>query len=340
MISAPKHPLEAFRQAKVNELDLTTPLYVEAYDSIVRLMQAAAQVPICLFSVLDGDRQFFKSCEGLGEVRETPREQSFCAHAILQEDLSQPFVVTDASQDVRFADNPLVTGAPDIRFYAGVAIREPEQQLPVGTLCLIDTVPRELTPALRDVLNHGRKLLEDQLKLFSAAIRDPLTGLYNRRFLQEVMEREWRKVYRQLVPLSVLVLDVDHFKIFNDRYGHGAGDETLSAVGNVLRAACVRPGDLAVRYGGEEFLVLLPETDLNGTKTVADKILGAISSLGIKHEGSPHGVVTASVGGAVVRSREALDSGYRQVILTADEAMYAAKGGGRNRYELRVLENP
>lgn len=336
MISAPKHPLEAMRQARVDELDLTTPLFVEAYDSVVRLMQAAAQVPICLFSILDGDRQFFKACEGLGDVRETPREQSFCAHAILQDDLDQVFAVPDAAQDPRFHDNPLVTGAPFIRFYAGISIREPINRLPVGTLCLIDTVPKALTPALRDVLTQGRKLLEDQLRLFGESIRDPLTGLYNRRFLQDVMEREWRKAYRQLLPLSVLVLDVDHFKKFNDRYGHGAGDETLRAVADSLRAACVRPGDLAVRYGGEEFLVLLPETDLNGTEIVAAKIVGAISALGIPHEESPHGRITVSIGGAVAHSRQGLESGFRQVILIADEAMYAAKGEGRNRYQ--VLE--
>ena len=334
MISAPKHPLESLRQAQVDDLDLVSPLFVEAYDSVVRLMQAAAQVPICLFSILDGDRQFFKSCEGLGDVRETPREQSFCAHAILQDNIEDVFVVPDASLDARFHDNPLVTGAPFIRFYAGIPIREPSQKLPVGTLCLIDTVARPLTPAIRDVLIHGRKLLEDQLRLFSESIRDPLTGLYNRRFLQDVMEREWRKAYRQLLPLSVLVLDVDHFKKFNDRYGHGAGDETLKAVADTLRASCARPGDLAVRYGGEEFLVLLPETDLNGTEMVAAKIVGAISSLGIPHEDSPHGVVTASIGGAVAYSRPTLESGFRKVILIADEAMYAAKGEGRNQYQI------
>lgn len=337
MISAPKHPIETLRQATVDELELANPLFIEAYDSIVRLMQAAAQVPICLFSILDGDRQFFKSCEGLG-ARETPREQAFCAHAILQEDLQQIFVVPDALADERFADNPLVTGAPHIRFYAGVPIRAPNS-MPVGTLCLIDLKAQALTPAMNDALMHGRKLLEDQLRLFGESLRDPLTGLHNRRFLSEALEREWRRAYRQLLPLSVLVVDVDHFKKYNDRYGHAQGDIALIAVGHCLKTSCCRPGDLTIRYGGEEFLLLLPETDLNGARLFASKLVGAVSALGLRHDDSPLGSVTISIGGTVVESRPGLDIGHKRVILAADEALYRAKDGGRNQYQVQAFES-
>lgn len=337
MISAPNHRFESLRQATVDELELANPLFIEAYDSIVRLMQAAARVPICLFSILDGDRQFFKACEGLG-ARETPREQAFCAHAILQDDLQKIFVVPDALADERFADNPLVTGDPHIRFYAGVPIRAPNG-MPVGTLCLIDLVAQTFTPSMRDALTHGRKLLEDQLRLFGESLRDPLTGLHNRRFLSEALEREWRRDYRQLLPLSVLVIDVDHFKKYNDRYGHAQGDIALIAVAHSLKASCCRPGDLAIRYGGEEFLLVLPETDLSGARLFASKLVGAISALGLRQEDSPTGNLTISVGGVVVKSRPALETGHKRVILAADEALYRAKDAGRNQYQVQVFES-
>ena len=337
MISAPKHPIETLRQATVDDLELANPLFIEAYDSIVKLMQAAARVPICVFTVLDGERQFFKSCEGLG-ARETPREYAFCAHAILQEDLQQMFVVPDALADDRFADNPLVRNAPHIRFYAALPIRAPNG-LPVGTLALIDLKAQELTPAMRDALIHGRRLLEDQLRLLGESLRDPLTGLHNRRYLGEALEQKWHRTYSQFLPLSVLVVDVDHFKKYNDRYGHAQGDIALIAVAHCLKASCCRPGDMAIRCGGEEFLLILPNTDLNGARAFAAKLVGGVTALGLRHEDSLQGHVTISVGGTVVESRPALEIGPKRVMLAADEALYRAKDAGRNQYQLKVFES-
>ncbi len=321
---------ELQRQLTVTALELNTPSYVDVYDSVVCLIQAATRVPTCLFTVLDNDRQFFKAHQGMA-LRETPRDHAFCGHVIAQQDLSQILHVEDASKDARFSDNPLVTGEPKIRFYAGLPIRA-RNGLPVGTLCVIDQVPRKLNAELSELLTHGRKLLEDQMRLIVDAIHDPLTGLYNRRFMQEALEREWRRAYRQLMPLAVVMLDIDHFKAFNDRYGHNSGDEALAAVAKVLNESCKRPSDTVARYGGEEFLVVLPGTDAAGTQLVACKIIDAVAALKIEHLGSPHNLVTISIGAFIVSTRAGLDQGYRSVIEKADAALYRAKHAGRNTF--------
>lgn len=337
MLAPQNHPKEARRQSAAEALDLTSPVFVETYESVVHLVQAADGAPVCLFSVLDGERNFFKACRGTGGLRESPRAYSFCGHAILQPDLDQVFCIPDTHQDQRFHDNPLVTGQPGIRFYAGIPIRSPGG-LPVGTLCLLDLSPRQLTSGMQELLMHGRRLLESQLQLVAETVRDPLTGLYNRRFLQDLLEREWRKSYRQLLPLSALVLDVDHFKKYNDHYGHGAGDQALVAVAEALNASCERPGDLAVRYGGEEFLILLPQTDLDGARVVSAKIMAAMAARRISHHGSPLGMLSLSVGGAVAIIWTSPEADFERLMLVADRALYVAKMEGRNRSHVVRLE--
>jgi diguanylate cyclase len=127
------------------------------------------------------------------------------------------------------------------------------------------------------------------------------------------------------------MLDVDHFKLYNDTYGHAAGDDCLSAVGQAIAQAVKRPGDLAVRYGGEEFSVLLPNTDIRGAALVAEDILEAIRSLRLEHRAHPQGHVTASAGIAVGKPAEH-EVTPATLIESADKLLYAAKQKGRDRY--------
>ncbi|MFJ5299660.1 diguanylate cyclase [Pseudomonas sp. NPDC088368] len=180
-------------------------------------------------------------------------------------------------------------------------------------------------------------LLGKQLKLRHLAERelaelastDGLTGLANRRRLDQVFRQEWSRSSRSGKPLSLLMIDVDHFKAFNDRHGHHGGDVALRNVAQTLASAIRRPGDLAARYGGEEFLVVLPETDLQGARIIAEKIRVAIESLP-PYAGDRHSV-TVSIG---IASRQP-NAGDKQAQLfsDADEALYRAKHNGRNRTE-------
>lgn len=169
-------------------------------------------------------------------------------------------------------------------------------------------------------------------KLETLATEDGLTGLANRRRFDERLLEEWGRAYRERTPLALLMIDLDHFKMFNDEYGHPAGDECLRAIGGILGAEAKRTTDLAARYGGEEFAMLLPNTDAEGCAQIAEKILREVRRAGIAHRlNMPSGQVTASIGGAAFRPSSDRSTGCASLIEAADRALYTAKKGGRDR---------
>lgn len=174
-------------------------------------------------------------------------------------------------------------------------------------------------------------LLKAQAERMSEiALVDVLTGVGNRRAFEQSLDAEVRAASRAHKPLALLMLDVDHFKLFNDHYGHPAGDRCLRSVADVVRRVCRRPRDVIARYGGEELAAILPETDLMGAVRVANEILAVLRELRIPHErSSPEGIVTLSIG----VSSLAVDATDAPVDLLhrADAALYVAKNGGRNR---------
>jgi diguanylate cyclase (GGDEF)-like protein/PAS domain S-box-containing protein len=180
----------------------------------------------------------------------------------------------------------------------------------------------------RDITEH--KQLENRLE--TLAIEDSLTGLANRRHFDERLKEEWARAYRDRSSLALLMIDVDHFKAYNDEYGHPAGDACLRVIARILAAEMPRAGDLAARYGGEEFAMLLPGTDAAGCARVGERIREAIHQAGLVHASSPiSGCVTASLGGAVCRPVFERTAGAASLVEAADRALYAAKDAGRDR---------
>lgn len=179
---------------------------------------------------------------------------------------------------------------------------------------------------LRDMTDQKRA----EMALQTLAARDGLTGLANRRAFDQALQAEWRRGQRSGKPLSLLFVDVDHFKLFNDHHGHQRGDECLREVAAIVGAQALRPVDLAARYGGEEFAIILPETDRDGACEVAERIRKALTALGIAH-GAPRAGrhVTLSVG--IATQVPALDVAPESLLGQADQALYAAKRLGRNR---------
>jgi diguanylate cyclase (GGDEF)-like protein len=172
-----------------------------------------------------------------------------------------------------------------------------------------------------------RMRAESELQLLART--DGLTGLNNRRSLGEILEHEWRRAKRSQSVLSLLFVDIDRFKAYNDTYGHQAGDDTLAAVARCIADNIRRPADSAARYGGEEFIVVLPDTSAHGASLVAEKIRSAICACQIEHAGSEYGCVTASIG--TVSREPQMDDELTAAIRAADEALYNAKASGRNR---------
>lgn len=175
-----------------------------------------------------------------------------------------------------------------------------------------------------------RRVAESALQRMAST--DPLTGLANRRTLDEAYDREWRRALRERTAMSLLFIDVDHFKQFNDRYGHPAGDDALIAVARAISHSIRRPGDFAGRYGGEEFMVVLPNTDAVGARDVAERVRTAVHAAAIAHADSQHGHVTVSIG---VAGTGPVPTGTPERLLqAADEALYAAKHEGRDRVHI------
>lgn len=174
------------------------------------------------------------------------------------------------------------------------------------------------------------RMSEANSRLEEMAHSDALTRLANRRRFDERLAREWRRCQRERTAVALVLIDVDHFKQFNDRYGHPAGDECLAQVAALLGAYVRRPADLAARYGGEEFALLLPGIDEAGAARLADRVRLAVRRLGIRHEGSAFGVVTISAGVASIRPI-AVDRQPNRLVHVADEALYRAKKLGRDR---------
>lgn len=177
---------------------------------------------------------------------------------------------------------------------------------------------------------------ERESRLLQDSLTDPLTGLYNRRFMEEGLKRLIKSLSRSNGALSVLLVDVDFFKKYNDTYGHGMGDECLKEVAEVLRKAIDRADDFVARYGGEEFIVILPNTDEEGARLVAERLLRGMIARAIPHEKSEvASCVTLSIGG--VTGKAAHTHSMEQYIKGADQALYYSKSKGRNRYTGKPL---
>ncbi len=175
--------------------------------------------------------------------------------------------------------------------------------------------------------NSERLQLEAQLQRLSQL--DGLTGLYNRRYFDQQLQAEWRRLRRIGAPLALLMLDIDHFKAYNDALGHLAGDDALRKVSTVLQESLQREGDVACRYGGEEFAIILANTGLEGGEHVAARIHAAIAHLDIAHPASPLGRLSLSIGLTVVDPVS--DEAPGELLAQGDQALYRAKHEGRNR---------
>ncbi|MCK0196416.1 diguanylate cyclase [Ancylobacter sp. 6x-1] len=239
-----------------------------------------------------------------------------------------PVIVLSTKEDPQTKSEAFKAGANDY------LVKLPDRveliaRLRYHSRAYVDHVQRDAAyAALRE---SQRQLMNANLELERLTRIDGLTGLGNRRYFDEYMEAEWRRAQRTGNPVSLLMIDVDNFKLYNDTFGHLAGDEVLKQVAGVIQTGASRPGDLAARFGGEEFVVVLVDTPLDGAQVVAGRILSDIRALSLAHR---DGIVTISIGVATVSA--SAGSGPGSLIHAADIALFRAKAGGRNRVEVEV----
>jgi diguanylate cyclase (GGDEF)-like protein len=186
---------------------------------------------------------------------------------------------------------------------------------------------RNLALALGEAIKLSLFNLRLQGKLREQATRDPLTGLFNRRYLEDTLDRELHRALRKQSPLSIVMLDLDHFKQFNDTFGHDAGDLVLRELGKLLRTV-LRQSDILFRYGGEEFVLVFPDSSLTDTWKRVDEIRVLVKGLKIRHDDRLLGTITVSAGVATAPEH---GSTTHDLLRSADDAMFAAKQGGRDR---------
>ncbi|WP_156840241.1 GGDEF domain-containing protein [Novosphingobium aquimarinum] len=309
---------EAGRQAALDRYDLAEKR-IEPFERITALVKTVLGVPMAAVTFIDGDRQRIHTRQGF-DLEETSRSDSFCTHTIA---MSDPLVVPDATIDPRFSENPLVLDGT-LASYLGVPLTTPDGYN-LGALCALDTVVRTFRHQDVEILSRFAALVVDELELRTIARQDALTGVLTRRAFVEGVTRAIDRFGRYGRPAALVLFDIDHFKSINDNFGHPVGDEVLRQVASAARAM-LRPSDILGRLGGEEFGVLLPETDRASSLACAERLRGAIGSLELPQLNG--GMVSASFGtsslSGLVRRAEAW-------LAEADAALYIAKRSGRNR---------
>lgn len=318
---------DSARIAALRRLDVLDTAIEEPFEKIVTLVRTVLGVPIATVTLVDRDRQWFKAQRGL-EVAETSRAVSFCTHTIQQR---EPLIVEDAHLDPRFAGSPLVVGPPHLRSYAGIPLRTPEGYN-IGSLCAMDTHIRRFSPADIAILQDFANIVCDELELRMIAQVDHLTGALTRRGFIEQAEREISRARRYDRPSAIVILDVDHFKSVNDTYGHAAGDQVLHQIAK-LAGVALRPTDVFGRLGGEEFAMLLPETNGEDAVVVAERLRQTIADHPMPLPGGRTMHVTASFG---VAEFDPMSVSVAAWLERADTMLYAAKAAGRNRTKLAV----
>lgn len=327
MIKPGLAPDEPFRLSTLRSLNLLDTPPEERFDRLTRIAKRMFGVPMALVSLVDENRQWFKSAQGLAAT-ETPRDISFCGHAILSE--LPVFIVPDALQDERFFDNPLVLNPPYIRFYAGQPLRAANGSK-LGTLCLLDTEPREMGPEDLQLMADLAAIVEQEISTYQMATLDELTHLQNRRGFLALAEHALSLALRKATPCCLVFFDLDKFKAINDTFGHAEGDKALVAFADQMRRS-FRGADILARLGGDEFVVLLFDCPHALAQTIVDRLLAALERRNqFSHSGyaivCSYGIVLVSLD-----TREPVDA----LLSRADMLMYENK---RSRKALTATLN-
>jgi diguanylate cyclase (GGDEF)-like protein len=351
-MSTPKHDTPTIEALSI--LGIVDSVPEQAFDDLALIAATLCDTPMAAVSLISGDRHQFKSQYGM-TLEQLSQDATLCAR--VSPGAGMFMEVADAAADGRFANSPLVVGEPGIRFCAGVPLVTESGRV-FGTLCVFDHESRVLGARQRAALEALARQAVAKLKLrsmhgalqqalaaahnyqaelerYQAELRrlntqlqaqattDPLTGLYNRLALAQQLNQAVAQAERSGSMLSLLFIDVDQFKSYNDTFGHLAGDEALLRLAEIIRETA-READAVARYGGEEFVVVLPASSVTGALALAERIRGQVemTQWSLRRLTISVGVVTRQAGHPRFSAQQLFED--------ADQAMYRAKGAGRN----------
>jgi diguanylate cyclase (GGDEF)-like protein len=309
------------------------------FDCITNIGAQLFNAPVCTLALADAEKNRFNACVAM-DIREAFRNTFFGGNVVAD---SEPRVIEDTLRDVRWLGDPLVHIAPQIRFFA----RHPIRGLggaALGTLYILDFKPREFPPEQLRLLEEFVFLIE--LSFFARGITtvqkalgakldlarreslvDPLLRIWNRGGIKAIIDEQHKSALEMRVPFSILMIDIDHFKNVNDHHGHIAGDTVLKAVTGVLLAS-LRKDDELGRYGGEEFIAILPNTDAINAEVLARRLNDSVSDLKVH---MPAGLIGCTVSIGVAEWAPARPESVQALVHRADAALLSAKQCGRNR---------
>lgn len=335
---------EAARLQALDSYEILDSAPEKSYDDIARLTAYVCGAPVAMIAFYGRDPQWVKSRFSSGLFAD--RALQLPPAALLCERMVQApgkvIQVSDMSLDDGFAALPLLHGNGKLRFYAAMPIYSPAGDI-LGGLTVLDRRARTLSPeqclALETLARQIMELLEMRrtliglsdanAKLGQQNITDALTGVPNRRAYDQKLTEEYSRAKRTGSSLSLLLIDIDNFKEYNDNFGHPAGDTALQSVARVLMSS-LRPYDFLARYGGEEFVIILPSTDLTDAIVVAERVRNLVAGSEF-----PHRKFTISIGVA----RLDVDAGARALVQAADNGLYRAKAAGRNKVVVGKLND-
>ncbi len=334
MISVPRPENESERLAAVRRYRQPDRVAEKDFELLTRVAAEICDVPFALISLVDADH--ISNIASIGMPNNVlARDEACCSWTILQEGLLE---IPDFSRDQRTAGLRLMTES-GMHMYAGTSLST-KDGFHIGTLCVLDNKPHSLNDHQRELLSglarqvmalldlraHEQMLTEALARERYLASVDILTGLLNRRALFERLDAEIERSRRYDTPLSLALIDLDHFKAINDSHGHAAGDTVLNSVGEIVKTS-IRSSDIAGRYGGEELCVVLPQTSAEGAFALAESLREQIEESVISVDGKTI-TVTASIG---IATWQANYTDAQQILISADQALYSAKRAGRNK---------
>ncbi|CAJ1795203.1 sensor domain-containing diguanylate cyclase [Aeromonas veronii] len=287
----------------------------ERFIRITRMARNIFDVPIALISFEDNEREWAKPCYGLN-IHEPLPNFSFCKHGFLKERI---IVIEDATKHPCYYNNPMVIGEPYIRFYAGHSLVITDG-LHIGSLCIIDSKPKVFGDKDRSLLSDLALTVESELRAVQMATIDELTGLTNRRGFILQAEQCLQHAFRTKRPLSLLFIDLNKFKSINDIYGHDVGDDALCQAARLINII-FRNADICARLGGDEYVVLLPETNIDNINSINRRVIKAFDEFN-KHCSKAY-TLSCSIG--VVSYDATTPPDLNLLLRLADEAMYRCK---------------
>lgn len=322
---------EEGRLAALRRYDFNGSSGENAEQGIVDLLRETLDVPVAAITMLDAETEWLRSARGVA-VDSVPRATGFCDEAVRQYGV---MCVPDVKDDWRFASGPLVVAEPHARAYIGAPLTTPDGYN-IGALCAFDTKPREFTDREQRIVEKLARLVVEYLELRQVARQDAMTGALTRGGFFAEVEKEFQRSIRYDRPSALVMIDVDNFRMINDRYGHAAGDAVLVAIA----AACMgtmRRTDIFGRVGGEEFGLLLPETEPEAAADAAERIRRVVETTIVEAGGDASITATVSLGVAPI---PAASEGAATWIAEADIALYEAKQFGRNRVAVGKARKP